>query len=354
MSNPYAATEAVLADIELIKRFEQPYGDVVRQMQQTMEDDRRRLISSFQQKLAANEAAMLQPLLRDLEAHRDLMRQMSEKAALDVRSALEKSTSDILYQSRALIDPFIYSTLSASGMLLRQNPGSVYKFGQRLVQSYDKISKRSDSKAEKDLPRELKSIPTAEAFTSAEVVEEIAFSAREEPTETEIEERQFRRIVLQDLSEDTSVRLEVVLAGLGPEFTDVWRGAVQIHQTDNPERARYFTSSCRTLFDEVLDRFAPVGSTKAWLGELKPEDMDSQGNPKRRVRVRYMCRNLENSSGFAEFMEQDIDDVMELYQRYNKGVHRLKPSFSKEELDALKAKAAQHLLSLVKLGITEN
>ena len=370
------ALAAAMEHMEMARRQAEPFHDAVRQAQEALErtlqmheieerrevlrqieerreaqrqiEERQQILRQVEQAAAAFESVAFQQFLAELRQRQALVHEMSRNATLGAQALMvdHETISDVLYRNRALIDPLIWSTYSGgSSGPARASP--LVRSHQKLVRSYGDLSEAETSDEGKALPKPVKALPTTEVFTSAEVLEEISVSTQEASSEEE-EMREERREIRREISAETLIRLEPALAKVDPRFPRMWQGAVSALRSENPERVRHFSTSCRELLTQLMHQFAPDGEIRQWSSD--PRHFGPDQRPTRRARLLYICRFCPGSSGLASFTENDVDDVLKMLDYYQRGVHRVDAGFSGEELDALETRSAHLLISLASLG----
>jgi Predicted pPIWI-associating nuclease len=133
-------------------------------------------------------------------------------------------------------------------------------------------------------------------------------------------------------------RLEVVagsvsqlLVELQPDLLPVYHGAVAALARADPDYPRHFASSCRELLSHVLRRLAPDEAVIAWAGGAWPDGFDEQGRPTRRLRARFILRYVA-STAYAEFVENDVAQVVQLIAFLNGPAHRVEADEDRDVL----------------------
>jgi Predicted pPIWI-associating nuclease len=366
-----SALAAVMEHMETTRRQAEPFSDAVRRVQEDFElrrqmrdavrqieekqealrqiEQRHAMLRQFEQAAAGFESAAFQQLLAELRQRQALLHEMSRSATLGAQALMEDhdTINDVLYRNRALIDPLTWSTYSGgSSGPARASP--LVKSHQKLVASYGDLSETETSDKGKALPESVKVLPTTEVFTSAEVIEEISVSTTQEASPEGKKEREERREIRHEISSETLIRLEPALAKVDPGFPRMWRGAVGALRGENPDRVRHFSTSCRELLTQLVHQFAPDGEILQWTSD--PEHFGPNQRPTRKARLLYICRFYRGSSRLASFTENDILDVLELLNYYQRGVHSVDAGFSEDEIDALEIRSAHLLFSLASLG----
>lgn len=345
------ALEAAIADAERMRAVTGHIPSAVQQMQEDFEQ-RRALYRQVEGIYEIFQSPAFQQLREQLEHRQEFLRQMSLSSAAGIQAARSdfEAVSDVLYRHREVIDPLVFATFYGSGASPPVT-SSFRKANRKLAKSYKRVSKSMASEEGTLLPAPLKALPTTEAFTSAEVVEELELRSGFEPDEEQLEERSERRKIRHDLREDARAQLGPNLAEVDPVCLKIWEGARTALSSDNPERVRHFSASCRALLDHLLTNFAPRHKVESW--SPIPVKLVN-GKPERKAQLSYICRSLSGSSDLVEFTESDIDEVLQTFHLYNRGVHAPDPGLTAEEIDALETRTARHLLFLLSFRSVPN
>lgn len=118
------------------------------------------------------------------------------------------------------------------------------------------------------------------------------------------------------------------LDGIDPALGRMLQGAKQTIFSDNSDKFRHFASSHRELEMHLLHIFAPDEDIKNWTDN---PDHFHQNRPKRKTRLQYIARNIEDSK-FVEFYIKDGLNQMDLL---NADEHRKHHGYSIEMLTLL-------------------
>jgi len=173
------------------------------------------------------------------------------------------------------------------------------------------------------LPPIISKFPTVEFFNGVNLVDTITIKTAED-----IQFEEEKQQATDEVRKETEDRLETLLMGLNVEFIVLLRGARQSLYSTNPDNIRHFAISLRELFNHVLHRLAPDDEIKAW--SKNPEYYD-KGKPTRKARLFYICRKL-NHEPFSDFLEKDIDAVLEFLQLFQRGSHEIVPKYTNTQL----------------------
>jgi LmbE family N-acetylglucosaminyl deacetylase len=173
------------------------------------------------------------------------------------------------------------------------------------------------------LPPILSRYPAIEFFNGADIIDAITVRDQEdlELHKEEQRNKKYKR-------EETEDRLEVLLIRLDPEFVVPLRGARQSIDSKNPDHVRHFATSLRELFTHVLHTLATDEKVMAWSTS---SEHYHNGKPTRRVRLLYICQNL-NQEPFSAFLEKDIDAGLAFLKLFQGGTHKIAPRYTDSQL----------------------
>lgn len=137
------------------------------------------------------------------------------------------------------------------------------------------------------------------------------------------------------------------LAEISPDLHKRWHGALYALNPENPDATRHFCTSAREIFAHIFDIKAP---DNAAFSALPGCDTTPQGNPTRRSKIYFLLQNraLENDA-FQTFIDQDIDNVIELFAVFNAGAHGPAGRLEFEQLLLLKKRVEDALIFLTSI-----
>jgi hypothetical protein len=99
----------------------------------------------------------------------------------------------------------------------------------------------------------------------------------------------------------------------------------------------------RELFTHVLHQLAPNNKIKNWSTSSKHYH---NGNPTRRARLLHICRELNNKP-CLNFLNIDIESVLDLLDLFQSGTHKVKTELSDEQLNLMLMRMEGVLTSLL-------
>lgn len=151
-----------------------------------------------------------------------------------------------------------------------------------------------------------------------------------------------------DVNELQSTKIGSQLAELDPDLDSRWLGALFALNPRNPDAARHFCTSSREMLSDILAMAAP---TERVLAEEPGCERTDQGSVSRRARIGYcLARSGIALDGLAEFVESDIENVLELFGEFNSGTHGSAGRFSLEQLSTLKVRVEDAVLFMLRIA----
>ena len=137
------------------------------------------------------------------------------------------------------------------------------------------------------------------------------------------------------------------LLAVSPDLDSRWRGAVYALSPRNPDAARHFCTSVREVFVQILDLKAPDDEV---LGTTPSCERTQEGKPTRRAKVRHiLARKGFVVESLANFVQQDVENVLELFRVFNSGTHGPAGTYDLGRLSAIKTRAEDGIMFLAKL-----
>lgn len=131
------------------------------------------------------------------------------------------------------------------------------------------------------------------------------------------------------------------LSSVSGELLDRWRGALFSLHPQNPDAARHFCTSAREIFTAILELRAPDAIVLGWNPQCQ---VTNQGKPTRRAKIQFFLhrKDLKDES-FEEFVEQDMQNVIDLFGVFNSGTHGSAGTMQLGQLQALKLRVEDGL-----------
>ena len=131
-----------------------------------------------------------------------------------------------------------------------------------------------------------------------------------------------------------SSALDHILAKISTDLLNRWHGALFALNPGNPDAARHFCTSAREILTQILFFRAP----DSLVLQVIPDCQKTRdGKPTRRSRIRYFLHLSQLSDEILEdFIENDMENVMELFNVFNVGTHGTAGRFNIAQLVAIK------------------
>lgn len=126
-----------------------------------------------------------------------------------------------------------------------------------------------------------------------------------------------------------------------------WHGAVYSLSRRNPDAARHFCTSSREIITTILD----VKALDAEVVALMPDcDKTPEGAPTRRARIHYCLQRKGLADQALEtFVEEDINNIIELFKVLSAGTHGPAGKYGLTELFPLKQRVEDAIFFLAKI-----
>lgn len=126
-----------------------------------------------------------------------------------------------------------------------------------------------------------------------------------------------------------------------------WQGAVYALDPRNPDAARHFCASAREIVTQILDTHAP----DAKVFELLPDcDRTELGTPTRRAKVRFFLQRKGLSiEALEDFVEEDMENIVQLFRVFNEGTHGSAGTFGFAELNSIRKRVEDGIFFLASM-----
>jgi hypothetical protein len=178
---------------------------------------------------------------------------------------------------------------------------------------------------------ELLDLAEGEAANSVEVL-----NALLEDTDAELDGATLASLQTTVVTEDLNV--------ISGDLYARWKGALFSLNPRNPDAARHFCTSAREILTSILESSAPDGEV---LAANPNADRTHDNRVTRRARIRHcLQRNGHYSTELAAFVDDDIDNVIDLFGEFNTGTHGEAGKFSLGQLAALKRRVEDAIVFL--------
>lgn len=134
------------------------------------------------------------------------------------------------------------------------------------------------------------------------------------------------------------------LSDISPDLDSRWKGALFSLSPMNPDASRHFCTSAREIFIQILDHFAPDTEVLTRFPQCEKTD---KGQPTRRWKIKHILVNSGIVSEEAvEFVDEDINNVLQLFRVFNDGTHGSAGRFEFSQLRAIKERVESGIVYL--------
>ena len=142
--------------------------------------------------------------------------------------------------------------------------------------------------------------------------------------------------------QDTRITGELVT--LSQDLDSRWRGALFALDPRNPDASRHFCTSAREIFTEILEKRAPDCAVLQTFPECPKTQ---EGRPTRRARIQFALHQKGLlAAPLEQFIDDDVDNIIELFKVFNSGTHGEAASISFPSLVAVKTRVEDGILYL--------
>lgn len=138
------------------------------------------------------------------------------------------------------------------------------------------------------------------------------------------------------------------LKKIGGDLDNRWKGAIFSLHPNNPDAARHFCTSVREIFTQILDIKAP---DKEVFKTMPDCEKTNQGTPSRRAKITYLLEQKDiGELVFVDFIDQDIQNIIELFRVLNEGTHGSSCKYDLNKLHSIKKRVEDGLIFLAKVA----
>lgn len=144
---------------------------------------------------------------------------------------------------------------------------------------------------------------------------------------------------------------DAILAGelrkISDDLDSRWQGAVYSLSPRNPDAARHFCTSAREIISQILELKAPDADV---ISLMPGCDRTDQGKPTRRAKLKFLLsRKGMLEDALEEFVEQDMENIVQLFRVFNDGTHGSAGTFSFQQLNSIKKRVEDGITFLVEI-----
>ncbi len=143
------------------------------------------------------------------------------------------------------------------------------------------------------------------------------------------------------------IELGEKLMSVSPDLHNRWKGAIYALNPNNPDAARHFCTSARELFTEFFEIKAPDDM----VFQYNPNSQKTErGNATRRSKIEYMMRKNTFDDSVTLFIEDDINNIVELFSVLNGGTHGKAGKYEFEKLLQVKKRVEEGINFLCEIS----
>lgn len=137
------------------------------------------------------------------------------------------------------------------------------------------------------------------------------------------------------------------LSNISVELNNRWMGALFSLNPSNPDAARHFCTSTREIFTQIFDIKAKDEDVFVTFPNC---EKTNRGNATRKFKIKYFLlkKGLEFENA-DEFIEKDIDNILELFHTLNTGTHGETGVYTINQLQSIKKRVEDGLLFLCEI-----
>ena len=199
---------------------------------------------------------------------------------------------------------------------------------ESMQRSYGRLEAKAESSHYDDHYNEVLDLSEREAANSAGVLNALLGNPEGSGREEEIR----------------SSKLDHVLSVISGDLCDRWQGALFSLDPRNPDAARHFCTSSREILTQILDTRAPDTLV---LQEMPECETTPNGTPTRRSKIQYfLLLNGMSDSSLEDFVEKDMNNVVQLFREFNDGTHGSSGHFTYQQLVAIKRRVEDAVVFL--------
>ena len=137
------------------------------------------------------------------------------------------------------------------------------------------------------------------------------------------------------------------LRAISPDLDNRWKGAVFALDPRNPDAARHFCTSAREIITQILEIKAPDTDVFALLPRCERTD---RGNATRRSKIKYFLHRRGMAvDALEEFVEKDIENIIQLFEVFNSGTHGSAGAFDMPQLMTIRKRVEDGIVFLTEV-----
>ena len=136
---------------------------------------------------------------------------------------------------------------------------------------------------------------------------------------------------------------------LSSDLNDRWNGALFSLSPQNPDATRHFCTSSREIFTDIFDKYAHDEDVFNMFPNCEKTD---RGNATRRWKIKFFLnkKGIE-LDGADEFIDNDIENILELYHILSDGTHGSAGRYTFNQLKAIKKRVEDGIIFLCNIVV---
>jgi len=200
----------------------------------------------------------------------------------------------------------------------------------KLSRSYERVDKLSEQGSLSEKYNHYLDLSEKEAANSAEVMNSLLSS---------------NDVVSRPIS--INPELKNSLNNISSDLCDRWIGAVYALNPNNPDAARHFCTSSREIITQILEIKAP---DSAVFNLIPSCTTTPQGKPTRRSKIKFFLAKKDiDDYSFESFVDEDINNILDLFQVFNDGTHGSAGKYNMEQLASIKKRVEDGIFFLAQI-----
>lgn len=138
-----------------------------------------------------------------------------------------------------------------------------------------------------------------------------------------------------------------LLRSVDPDLVLPYKGAWESLNGYNSDRSRHILTSLRELWSHLLRRLAPNEQVLNWIVGKGHDLIDNSGNPTRRAKALYICREINNDP-LKDFICFDIRAFVKMLKFLN-SLHELKQGLTDVQLLRILIRTDSYLMFILQI-----
>ncbi len=151
----------------------------------------------------------------------------------------------------------------------------------------------------------------------------------------------------QEIGDVENKEIENRLSEVSIDLMNRWKGAIFSLNPQNPDAARHFCTSTRELFTDFIELKASDDSVFAYNPNAQKT---ARGNATRKEKIKYMMRGYNFDNCVAEFIDADIENILELFHVLSAATHGEAGRYEYAKLIQVKKRVEQGINFLCKIN----